>query len=166
VDGAGAVPADAVVVALGPWSGQATAWLPLLPAVGGQKAHSVVLRPRAAAADAAPAAAAAGGGGGGGAEAPAGPGPEGAAVRGAAAVAAAPSSAAAPAAVDATALFVRYRDAAGRVREPELYPRPDGTVYVSAPPLGGKALILAAAAPPRAAHAAEPRLGLPLASAS
>ena len=81
--------ADAVVIALGPWSGQARAWLPSLPAVGGQKVHSAVLRPR-------------GGGGGGGAAA----------------------------AIGATMVFAAYRDARGRASEPEVYPRPDGSVYV------------------------------------
>ncbi len=84
VEGRGVVAADAVLIALGPWSGQAAGWLPRLPGVGGQKAHSAVLRP-------------AGGGGG----------------------------------VTAHCVFTSYRDAAGRTREPEIYPRPDGTVYVS-----------------------------------
>jgi glycine/D-amino acid oxidase-like deaminating enzyme len=86
LEGGGApLPADAVLLALGPWTGQAPRWLPrpgLLPGVGGQKAHSVVLRPNGAG-------------------------------------------------VDATAVFTSYRDAGGKVREPEIYPRPDGTVYVS-----------------------------------
>jgi len=82
LEGAGVLPADAVLIALGPWSGQATAWLPQLPAVGGQKAHSVVLRPKEAA-------------------------------------------------VLQQAVFSSYKDAEGKVREPEVYPRPDGSVYVS-----------------------------------
>jgi glycine/D-amino acid oxidase-like deaminating enzyme len=85
LEGQPVLPADAVLIALGPWTGQAAAWLPSLPAVGGQKAHSVVLRP-------------AGGGN-----------------------------------VDATAAFTVFRDAGGQTREPEIYPRPDGTVYVGRP---------------------------------
>lgn len=84
MEGQGTLPADAVVIALGPWSGQAASWLPLLPGVGGQKAHSVVLRP-------------AGGG------------------------------------VSGHAVFTSYRDARGKTREPEIYPRADDTVYVSDP---------------------------------
>ncbi|KAI8463654.1 MAG: hypothetical protein J3K34DRAFT_140100 [Monoraphidium minutum] len=91
VEGAGLVEADAVVIALGPWSGQAAAWLPQLPRVGGQKAHSVVLRPR---------------GGGGDNDDHGGGG------------------------VTGTAVFTSYRDRQGKAREPEIYPRPDGTVYV------------------------------------
>ena len=37
--------ADVVVVALGPWSNLAAAWLPLPMAVSGQKYHSAVLAP-------------------------------------------------------------------------------------------------------------------------
>lgn len=36
--------ADAVVLAMGPWTGAARAWLPSAPATSGQKYHSVVLR--------------------------------------------------------------------------------------------------------------------------
>lgn len=38
------LPADAVVLAMGPWTGSARAWLPSAPATSGQKYHSVVLR--------------------------------------------------------------------------------------------------------------------------
>lgn len=41
------VPADAVVIAMGPWSGQAAKWGLPVPAVSGQKATSIVLRPQA-----------------------------------------------------------------------------------------------------------------------
>lgn len=37
--------ADVVIVALGPWSNLAAAWLPLPMAVSGQKYHSAVLAP-------------------------------------------------------------------------------------------------------------------------
>lgn len=73
------VPADAVVVAMGPWSVLACQWLPL-PAVHGLKGHSVVLRP----------------------ETP----------------------------VTPHALFVDLEDEIGETHNPEVFPRPDGTVYV------------------------------------
>lgn len=73
------LPADAVVIAMGPWSGIAAQWLPL-PAVTGLKGHSITLRP---AAD-----------------------------------------------IPAQALFVDYRTASGEQLEPEVYPRPDGEVYL------------------------------------
>lgn len=38
------IPADDVIIAMGPWSQSARAWLPL-PSISGQKYHSVVLRP-------------------------------------------------------------------------------------------------------------------------
>ncbi len=38
------VAADAVVIAMGPWSGQAAKWLPV-PDITGQKYASIVLRP-------------------------------------------------------------------------------------------------------------------------
>lgn len=44
VDGA-VIPADKVVIAMGPWSGDATKWLPNVPAISGQKAHSILVRP-------------------------------------------------------------------------------------------------------------------------
>lgn len=94
LEGVDPLPADAVLLALGPWSAQACAWLHTLPGVGGQKVHSAVLRPAA--------------GGGGGSTAGGGGG------------------------ADATAVFVAYRDARGQLKEPEVYPRPDGSVYVSA----------------------------------
>ena len=37
------LPADAVVVAMGPWSNLAAAWLPLPMAVSGLKYHSAIL---------------------------------------------------------------------------------------------------------------------------
>jgi glycine/D-amino acid oxidase-like deaminating enzyme len=73
------IAADAVVIAMGPWSILASAWLSL-PAVFGLKGHSVVF----ATGDRVP----------------------------------------------AEAAFVEYREGAGGVLEPELFPRPDGTTYV------------------------------------
>jgi glycine/D-amino acid oxidase-like deaminating enzyme len=70
--------ADAVVLAMGPWTGR-TAGRPLLPRVYGLKGYSVTL--------------------------------------------AAPD-------LPAHALFVEYRTADGRSLEPEIFPRPDGEVYV------------------------------------
>ncbi len=77
VDGA-LVPADAVVLALGPWMWRARAWLPM-PAVHGLKGASITL-----AAD-----------------------------------------------VPAQAVFGDYRTRDGRRMSPEIYPRPDGEVYVN-----------------------------------
>ena len=77
IDG-GVVEADAVVLAMGPWTGRLAGRL-ALPRIGGLKGHSVTL--------------------------------------------AAPG-------VPAHALFVDYRAADGRHREPEIFPRPDGEVYV------------------------------------
>lgn len=74
------VPADAVVIAMGPWSGQATKWGLPVPAVSGQKATSIVLRPQAD--------------------------------------------------ISADMLFLEYRNKDGRTNSPEIYPRPDGTVYI------------------------------------
>jgi glycine/D-amino acid oxidase-like deaminating enzyme len=71
------IEADAVVVAMGPWTGR-VGGLPL-PRVRGLKGYSVTL---------------------------------------------------AGAAVPAHALFVDYRTADGRALEPEIFPRPDGDVYV------------------------------------
>lgn len=73
------VPADAVVIAMGPWSAQAAEWLPI-PKISGQKATSVLFRPSQA--------------------------------------------------VGADMVFLEYRDAKGRKSAPEVYPRPDGTVYM------------------------------------
>ena len=80
VDGE-AIEGDAVVIAMGPWSILAAAWLPL-PAVFGLKGHSLVF--------------------GTGAE------------------------------VSAEALFLEYREATGAMQSPEIFPRPDGTIYVCA----------------------------------
>jgi glycine/D-amino acid oxidase-like deaminating enzyme len=73
------IPADVVVIAMGPWSGLAANWLPL-PSVAGLKGHSITLRPRTP--------------------------------------------------VPAHALFVDYVTATGEHYEPEVYPRPDGEVYL------------------------------------
>jgi glycine/D-amino acid oxidase-like deaminating enzyme len=73
------VAGDAVVIAMGPWSILAAAWLPL-PAVFGLKGHSLVF--------------------------------------------------ATGAKLSADALFVEYREAAGAIQSPELFPRTDGTTYV------------------------------------
>jgi glycine/D-amino acid oxidase-like deaminating enzyme len=72
------IEADAVVLAMGPWTGRAAGRLPL-PRISGLKGYSVTL----AAAD-----------------------------------------------LPAHALFVDYRLADGRALEPEIFPRPDGEVYV------------------------------------
>jgi len=72
------VEADAVVLAMGPWTGRAAGRLPL-PRIGGLKGYSVTLT---------------------------------------------------AAGVPAHALFVDYRTAGGRNLEPEIFPRPDGEVYV------------------------------------
>lgn len=39
------LPAKSVVIAMGPWSGDATRWIPGVPRIGGQKAHSILVRP-------------------------------------------------------------------------------------------------------------------------
>jgi len=72
------VEADAVILAMGPWTNRAAARLPL-PRIGGLKGYSVTL---------------------------------------------------AAAGVPADALFIDYRTADGRNLEPEIFPRPDGEVYV------------------------------------
>jgi glycine/D-amino acid oxidase-like deaminating enzyme len=79
VEGADDIEADAVVLALGPWSALAARWLGM-PAVHGLKGHSVVL------------------------EAPLPP----------------------------EAVFLEHQVAAGDLQSPELFPRPDGTVYACA----------------------------------
>ena len=73
------VTADAVVLAMGPWTALARAWLPL-PPVGGLKGFSITLRPDFE--------------------------------------------------VPAEMLFCEYRTAGGEVLSPEIYPRPDGEVWV------------------------------------
>ena len=73
------VTADAVVLAMGPWTALARAWLPL-PPIGGLKGFSITLRPDFE--------------------------------------------------VPAEMLFCEYRTAAGEVLSPEIYPRPDGEVWV------------------------------------
>ncbi|PNW71927.1 hypothetical protein CHLRE_16g671450v5 [Chlamydomonas reinhardtii] len=84
------LPADVAVVAMGPWSDAARAWLEgaaapgAVPHITGQKYHSVVLRP----------------------EQP----------------------------VTNHMLFTGFKYASGRTVEPEVYPRPDGTVYVCGEP--------------------------------
>ena len=46
IDGGEIVPGDAVVVAMGPWSGQAAKWLPGVNVpVTGSAAHSIILQP-------------------------------------------------------------------------------------------------------------------------
>ncbi|KAL6782573.1 hypothetical protein ACKKBG_A07325 [Auxenochlorella protothecoides x Auxenochlorella symbiontica] len=76
------MPADTVIIATGAWTGALRAAIPGLPAITGQKAHSIIL------ADAAP----------GG--------------------------------LPAEALFLAYRGTDGKSQEPEIYPRPNGEVYV------------------------------------
>ncbi|GAX73930.1 hypothetical protein CEUSTIGMA_g1380.t1 [Chlamydomonas eustigma] len=80
------VHADAVVIAMGPWTSQVSSWIPGLQ-VGnniGQKYHSVVLRPQQL--------------------------------------------------VSEHCLFTSFKYASGRIVQPELYPRPDGSVYVCGEP--------------------------------
>lgn len=43
LEGGEHVPADVIVIAMGPWSGQAAKWLGT-PAVKGQKAQSIILK--------------------------------------------------------------------------------------------------------------------------
>ncbi len=71
--------ADAVVVAMGPWSSLAAQWLPI-PTVMGLKGHSITLHPQTP--------------------------------------------------IPAHALFASYVTADGEQLEPEIYPRPDGEVYL------------------------------------
>ena len=73
------MPADRVVLALGPWTFQAADWLPL-PPVYGLKGHSIVLKPRQS--------------------------------------------------VGPDALFVDFYGRRGEQLSPELFPRPDGEVYL------------------------------------
>ena len=75
------VAGDAVVIAMGPWSILASAWLPL-PGVFGLKGHSLLFETGTR--------------------------------------------------IPAEALFLEYREAAGAVLTPELFPRADGTTYVCA----------------------------------
>jgi glycine/D-amino acid oxidase-like deaminating enzyme len=74
-------PADVVVIAMGPWSGSAAAWVPI-PPVMGLKGHSITMRPTTP--------------------------------------------------IPAQALFVIYVTETGEQLEPEVYPRPDGEVYLCA----------------------------------
>ena len=39
------IPADKVIIAMGPWSGEAAKWVPSAPMISGQKAHSILVRP-------------------------------------------------------------------------------------------------------------------------
>jgi glycine/D-amino acid oxidase-like deaminating enzyme len=82
VDGV-TIDADAVVVAMGPWSTLATKWLPL-PPIMGEKGASIVLQPSAP--------------------------------------------------VSAHALFGEFLDAQGGRHGPEVFPRPDGSVYLCGAP--------------------------------
>ena len=75
--------ADAVVVAMGPWSALATAWLPV-PSVMGEKGASIVLEPSRP--------------------------------------------------IGAHALFGEFVDAQGEHHSPEVFPRPDGQVYLCGAP--------------------------------
>jgi len=78
------IPADVVVIAMGPWSQQAIDWVTgaseKVPRVSGHKAHSIVLRPKAP--------------------------------------------------LSAHCLFLQYQQAKGKALHPEVYPRPNGEVYV------------------------------------
>ena len=73
------VAADAVVLAMGPWTALARQWIPL-PPIGGLKGFSITLRPDFE--------------------------------------------------VPAEMLFCEYRTASGEILSPEIYPRPDGEVWV------------------------------------
>ncbi|MGE3538245.1 MAG: NAD(P)/FAD-dependent oxidoreductase [Candidatus Tectimicrobiota bacterium] len=73
------IPADVVVIAMGPWSGLAAQWLPL-PPVWGLKGHSITVRPSTP--------------------------------------------------IPAQALFVDYITPTGERLAPEVYPRPDGEIYL------------------------------------
>jgi len=73
------IAADAVVIAMGPWSTLATQWLPL-PAVDGLKGFSITLKPQTP--------------------------------------------------LPAQALFVEFVDDGGERLSPEVFPRPDGDVYL------------------------------------
>lgn len=77
------VEADAVVIAMGPWSGQAAKWLPV-PNITGQKYASIVLRPDED--------------------------------------------------ISNHMLFLSYKTNSGQSIEPEVYPRPDGSVYICGSP--------------------------------
>lgn len=74
------LPCDVMVVAMGPWSSQASQWFPAIPPISGRRAHSVIIKPKTP--------------------------------------------------VTATALFMEYRLKKGESKAPEVYPRPDGEVYV------------------------------------
>ena len=78
IDGA-VMPADAVVIAMGPWTARASSWLPL-PPVDGLKGFSITLEPQTP--------------------------------------------------VPAQALFVDYVGEDGERLSPEIFPRPDGQVYL------------------------------------
>ncbi|RUS32160.1 FAD dependent oxidoreductase [Jimgerdemannia flammicorona] len=73
------IPCDDVIIAMGPWSGLTSSWLPHRVAVSGSRVHSVILKPTAP--------------------------------------------------VSVHALFVLFDDGK-KESEPEVYPRPDGTVFV------------------------------------
>lgn len=77
------IEADAVVIAMGPWSGQAAKWLPV-PSITGQKYASIVLRPEEE--------------------------------------------------ISNHMLFLSYKTSSGQALEPEVYPRPDGSVYICGSP--------------------------------
>lgn len=128
----GTLKAAVVVLALGPWLGKAMKWLSphckLQPIYGG-KAHSVTFVAAAKDDDddtgTTPASGAGGAGGGAGASG---------AGTGGAAGASTPPAAGLP--TMATAVFADYADIGGGVhggsnsRSPEIYPRPDGEVYI------------------------------------
>lgn len=78
VDDKDIIPADVVIITMGPWSGNAQRWLNI-PKIKGQRAHSIIMKP----------------------DKPISP----------------------------HALFIEY-SGNHEHRSPEIYPRPDGTVYV------------------------------------
>ena len=75
----GQIAADVVLIAMGPWSGEAMKWFNLPPTTG-HRAHSVIVRPNQN--------------------------------------------------ISAHACFVEYTGKSGSRHSPEVYPRPDGTVYL------------------------------------
>ncbi|KAK2148833.1 hypothetical protein LSH36_480g01048 [Paralvinella palmiformis] len=75
----GVVTADVIIIAMGPWSGEAMKWFNL-PPVTGHRAHNVILKPSHT--------------------------------------------------ISAHACFVEFTGKTGSRHSPEVYPRPDGTVYL------------------------------------
>eukprot|EP00210_Caulerpa_lentillifera_P003580 g3415.t1 len=77
------IPADVVVLAMGPWTKQAVQWLPV-PPVSAHKYHSILLQPKGE--------------------------------------------------ISADVIFLNHLMSDGRKMEPEIYPRPNGEVYICGAP--------------------------------